>query len=108
MPPAPSAAPIRRLRGCSAPPWPATLPAVGGLVAGKQRGREFLAQWERAAVPTVPLKFRGKAGQAISYLTSICAFTKDGQKYFVLQLLPGERARRSGSEGAGRGCRSGA
>ena len=48
---------------------------------------QFLAQWERSALPTVPLKFRGKGGQPVSYLTSVCVFTKDGQKYFVLQLL---------------------
>jgi signal transduction histidine kinase len=48
---------------------------------------QFLAQWERSAVPTVPLKFRAKGGHTVGYLTSICAFTKDGQKYFVLQLL---------------------
>jgi two-component system, cell cycle sensor histidine kinase and response regulator CckA len=46
-----------------------------------------LSQWERSAAPTLLLKFRGKAGQAVSYLTSICAFAKDGQKYYVLQLL---------------------
>jgi len=48
---------------------------------------QFLAQWESSAVPTVLLKFRCKGGPAVSYLTSICAFTKDGKKYFVLQLL---------------------
>ena len=48
---------------------------------------QFLVQWERSPVPTVPLKFRGKGGQTIAYLTSICAFTQDGRKYFVLQLL---------------------
>jgi two-component system, cell cycle sensor histidine kinase and response regulator CckA len=48
---------------------------------------QFLAQWERSTAPTVPLKFQAKGGHAVSYLTSICAFTKDGQKYFVLQLL---------------------
>jgi two-component system, cell cycle sensor histidine kinase and response regulator CckA len=48
---------------------------------------QFLAQWERTAVPTLLLKFRNKAGQAVSYLTSVCAFVKDGQKYLVFQLL---------------------
>jgi two-component system, cell cycle sensor histidine kinase and response regulator CckA len=49
---------------------------------------QFLAQWERSAAPTVPLKFQAKGGHTVGYLTSICAFTKDGQKYFMLQLLP--------------------
>ena len=36
----------------------------GDLVAGEQQhGGQFLAQWERSAAPTVPLKFRGKGGQ---------------------------------------------
>jgi len=48
---------------------------------------QFLAQWERSAAPTVSLKFRAKGGHTVGYLTSICAFTKEGQKYFVLQLL---------------------
>src|ERR1017187_4019416 len=46
---------------------------------------EFLAQWERSAVPMVLLKFLSKGGQPVGYLTSVCVFTKDGQKYFVLQ-----------------------
>jgi signal transduction histidine kinase len=49
---------------------------------------QFLASWERSPTPTVALKFRAKGGMAVSALTSICAFTKDGEKYFVLQLLP--------------------
>jgi two-component system cell cycle sensor histidine kinase/response regulator CckA len=48
---------------------------------------QFLAQWERSAVPMVLLKFQSKGGQPVGYLTSVCVFTKDGQKYFVLQLL---------------------
>jgi two-component system cell cycle sensor histidine kinase/response regulator CckA len=48
----------------------------------------FLSHWERAPAPTVTLRLRGKGGSVQGYLTSICAFNKDGQKYFVLQLLP--------------------
>src|SRR5512137_636197 len=40
---------------------------------------QFLSQWERSAAPPVPLKFRGKDGHALSYLTSVCAYTKDGE-----------------------------
>jgi signal transduction histidine kinase/ActR/RegA family two-component response regulator len=47
----------------------------------------FLAQWERSAVPTLLLKFRGRDGRAVGYLTSICPFTSAGQKYYMLQLL---------------------
>ena len=52
---------------------------------------QFLAQWGRSPVPTVGLKFRGKGGNTLSQLVSICSFVKDEQKYFVFQLLP-ERA----------------
>ncbi|HOX59618.1 MAG TPA: ATP-binding protein [Candidatus Paceibacterota bacterium] len=50
---------------------------------------EFLAHWERTPVPITALKFRGKGGHTFSHLTSVCAFTKDSRRYFVLQLLPG-------------------
>ena len=49
---------------------------------------QFLAAWERSPAPAVALKFRARGGMAVSALTSICAFTKEGEKYFVLQLLP--------------------
>jgi signal transduction histidine kinase/CheY-like chemotaxis protein len=48
---------------------------------------QFLAEWEHSGAPTVPLKFQGQGGQRLGYVTSICAFTQDGRKYFVLQLL---------------------
>jgi two-component system, cell cycle sensor histidine kinase and response regulator CckA len=49
---------------------------------------QFLAQWERAPLPSVALKFRGKGGNPLSYLVSICSVTKESERYFVLQLLP--------------------
>ena len=48
---------------------------------------QFPSQWERSAPATVPLKFQAKGGNTVVYLTSICAFAKDGQKYLVFQLL---------------------
>ena len=65
------------------------LPRLSAVWARRTAARpsQFLAHWERSAAPTVPLKFRAKGGHTVSYLTSICAFTQDGQKYFVLQLL---------------------
>jgi signal transduction histidine kinase/ActR/RegA family two-component response regulator len=47
----------------------------------------LLAQWERSAVPTLLLEFQVKDGRAVGYLTSICGLTRDGTKYYVLQLL---------------------
>jgi two-component system cell cycle sensor histidine kinase/response regulator CckA len=50
---------------------------------------QFLAQWERSPTATLSLKFRVKGGGVSSYSASICSFTKDGQKFFLFQLLPG-------------------
>jgi signal transduction histidine kinase len=61
---------------------------------------QFLASWERSPAPTVALKFRAKGGAVVSALTSICAFTKEGEKYFVLQLLPEGGAARSEARAA--------
>jgi CheY-like chemotaxis protein len=49
---------------------------------------QFLAAWERSPTPMVALKFRAKGGAVVSAMTSICAFSKEGEKYFVFQLLP--------------------
>ncbi len=49
---------------------------------------QFLPQWERSPAATVPLKFRGKGGNTFTYLASLCGTARDGQKYFVMQLLP--------------------
>jgi two-component system cell cycle sensor histidine kinase/response regulator CckA len=49
---------------------------------------QFLATWERTPTAAVPLKFRTRGGTVASYLISVCSFTHDEQKYFVLQLLP--------------------
>jgi two-component system cell cycle sensor histidine kinase/response regulator CckA len=56
---------------------------------------QFLAQWERSVTPTVSLKFRGKGGHTVFYLTAICAFTRESGRYYVLQLL-----REGGAAGA--------
>jgi two-component system cell cycle sensor histidine kinase/response regulator CckA len=49
---------------------------------------QFLVQWERSPAAALPLKFRVKGGSVGSFLTAICSFTKESQKYFVFQLLP--------------------
>jgi len=64
---------------------------------------QFLAQWERSVTPTVSLKFRGKGGHTVIYLTAICAFTRESGRYYVLQLLReggagGADARPAGAE----------
>ena len=48
---------------------------------------QFLAHWERSPASSVPVKLRAKGGNSVPYLSSICSFTRDGQKYFVMQLF---------------------
>ena len=49
---------------------------------------QFLPQWERAPAPTASLKLRAKGGNTLGYLASLCSTARDGQKYFVMQLMP--------------------
>lgn len=49
---------------------------------------QFLAHWERSPTAVLSLRFRIKGGNVGTFPVSICSFTKDGQKYFVVQLLP--------------------
>jgi nitrogen-specific signal transduction histidine kinase/CheY-like chemotaxis protein len=53
----------------------------------QETAEQFLAHWERSPSPTVPLKLRAKGGSSVQYQVSVCAFSKEEQKYFVLQLL---------------------
>lgn len=49
---------------------------------------QFLAQWERSPASPSVLHLRTKGGGMATYSTSICSFTKESQRFFVLQLLP--------------------
>ncbi|HZR19184.1 MAG TPA: ATP-binding protein [Verrucomicrobiae bacterium] len=49
---------------------------------------QFLAQWERSPTQTVSLKLRTRGGNAWLASASICSFTKEGQRFFLLQILP--------------------
>jgi two-component system cell cycle sensor histidine kinase/response regulator CckA len=49
----------------------------------------FLADWERNPSGTTSLKFRVKGGMSQPFPSSICSFTRDEQKFFIIQL-PGE------------------
>jgi len=50
--------------------------------------QDFFAQWEKAPSATGILKFRTVTGETKKFVAAICVFGKDGQKWFVLQLLP--------------------
>lgn len=60
---------------------------------------QFLAQWERSPVSPATLRIRIKGGGMATFSTSICSFTRDGERFFVLQLMP--EASLSGAGGAG-------
>lgn len=49
---------------------------------------QFLAQWERSANPTISIKWRGKGGGTLTSFVSLCSFQKDGERFFLLQILP--------------------
>ena len=51
---------------------------------------EFFSQWEKTPTPTGILKFRTANGETRKFVAAICVFGKDGKKWFVLQLLPGD------------------
>jgi signal transduction histidine kinase len=62
----------------------------------------FLAQWERSPVATASIKFRLKGGSTGAFPVSVCAFTKDEQKFFLFQLPQdtgsGSEARHQGGD----------
>src|ERR1700722_1356702 len=49
---------------------------------------QFFARWQQYASPTADLKLRVASGATVKFTAAICAFGNDGQKWFVLQLLP--------------------
>jgi signal transduction histidine kinase/CheY-like chemotaxis protein len=66
----------------SAPLLTSIWPAENNTIPEK-----FLAQWERSPTQTARIKLRTKGGHTVELQVLICAFVKDGQKYFLLQFL---------------------
>ncbi len=65
-------------------------PRLSAIWAPDAQGspEQFLVAWEHSPVPAVTLRLRGKEGAT---LATLCAFTQDEQRYFLLQL-PSEPA----------------
>jgi two-component system cell cycle sensor histidine kinase/response regulator CckA len=61
---------------------------------------QFLAQWERSPSPTIPVKLRARGGGTVASTASICPFLKEGQKYFLIQLLPDSPSASASAESA--------
>src|SRR5579883_1711392 len=53
--------------------------------------QQCLAQWERSPASPVQVKLRTRGGGSTAFAISICSFSKDGEKFFLLQL-PAEAA----------------
>jgi len=49
---------------------------------------QFLAHWERSPAPTVSLKFRIRGGNVVAFTAWLSSFTRDEQRFFLLQLPP--------------------
>jgi signal transduction histidine kinase len=59
--------------------------------AGKPE--DYFVRWEKSPTPTTELKLRVANGATTKFTVAICAFSRDGGKWYVLQLLPAvERA----------------
>jgi two-component system cell cycle sensor histidine kinase/response regulator CckA len=60
------------------------------LAAGNEVSAEqLLARAGGASKPATLLKLHDLAGAGVSHLASVCEVTSEGQKYFLIQLLPG-------------------
>jgi len=49
---------------------------------------KFLDNWERAPMPLAQLKLRTKQAETATFAVCICVFFKEGDKNFLLQILP--------------------
>jgi two-component system, cell cycle sensor histidine kinase and response regulator CckA len=49
---------------------------------------QFLAQWERTPTAATQVKFRSRGGTNIACSVTLCSFSREGQKYFLLQIPP--------------------
>jgi len=70
-------------------------PVLSAIWSPENGGKpeEFLPRWEQSPSPTTELKLRTANGATAKFTAAICAFSRDGGKWYVLQLLPAaERA----------------
>ena len=74
-------------------------PALSAIWSPENSGapEDFFARWEQSPAPAAELKFRTANGATTKFTAAICAFNRDGSKWYVLQLLPaaGTGARRA-------------
>jgi signal transduction histidine kinase len=65
-------------------------PALSAIWSPENGGtpEDFLTRWEQSPAPTTGLKFRVANGTTTKFTAAICAFSRNGSKWYVLQLLP--------------------
>jgi len=70
-------------------------PALSAIWSPENGGtpESFFTRWEQSPAPSATLKLRVAGGATTKFTAAICAFNRDGSKWYVLQLLPAaERA----------------
>ena len=70
-------------------------PALSAIWSPENGGtpEDYFTRWEQSPVSTTELKLRTANGATAKFTAAICAFSRDGSKWYVLQLLPAaERA----------------
>ncbi len=91
----------RQLFGPLSETAPSRLPSIWAP-QNALTAEQFLATCESVSTPATTIKFSDKNGAVVSYTVPAFAFTRDGQKYVVLQLLGanGPPETRPGPQGA--------
>jgi signal transduction histidine kinase len=66
------------------------MPQLLAIWSPENRGMPegFFARWEKSPTATADLKFRVANGTTVKFTAAVCIFYSEGQKWFVLQLLP--------------------
>jgi two-component system, cell cycle sensor histidine kinase and response regulator CckA len=70
-------------------------PALSAIWSPENSGTPegFFTRWEQSPAPMTELKLRMANGATTRFTAAICTFSRDGSKWYVLQLLPAaERA----------------
>jgi signal transduction histidine kinase len=70
-------------------------PALPAIWSPENDGtpEDVFTRWEQSPASTIELKLRTANGATTKFTAAICAFIRDGSKWYVLQLLPAvERA----------------
>ena len=79
-------------------------PALSAIWSPENGGKpeDYFVRWEQSPAPAIELKLRTASGATARFHAVICPFSRDGSKWYLLQLLPAaERAPASAPDGSG-------